>query len=726
MNSRLRRGILAACVASVACRSAPETGDGVDLRDLVAEAESWSETAEIDFGSRPEPALIGGWSLPSRDEADFLWGFGERSELELRRADTRAFRIRLRGHSHPRLPEGQEVRASLNGVALGSAHFSTAPGTLEFPVAEGLARPGLNRLTLDYPVVVPTGRYGRPYGPALDGVRFDATPEVRTDGADDLGWFLAGGTGLDTFPELAPGTALRLEGLQTADGASLGVDLECPGEAARFDLPLSHDWFGPEEVALGSSGTATRSCRLTLRAAPGPKRPGFVRIAKVTLRTSGPGEGNRPGPFSPPPGGTSPSFVIYLADALRADRLGVYGYERELTPAIDRFASGATLFENARAQSSWTRPAVATLFTGLTPLKHGAVDRDNRLPDEVVTVAERLRERGYRTAYVTSNGNTAAAFGFDQGIDDFRWLHGDSAEDKVPWPEVNAAAIGFVDTLPRGAPFLLVVHTVEPHAPYRPAKSHRDRWAADADPSLGERPVLVTLPAKPPTPQDVRAVSDLYDAEVANADEGFGAFLAELERRQRLEGTSILFLSDHGEELFDHDNVEHGRTLYEEQLRIPTIWSVPGGTARRVSELFDQLDVLPTILELAGAPADPALPGRSFAAALRGGAAPPSRPSAAWLDRLHFHEEAVVAAGMKLRRDLNPQFRASVAAEQLFDLARDPGEKNPIEPGGELEIRILRARLRGWAARSGPPLSPEAAAIDDRLREELRALGYIQ
>ena len=721
MNRRWR--CLAVALVAASCRQAPPPAPATDLRELLPEAELWRETSAIDFGSRPEPALLGGWSLPSRGDADFLWGFGERSDLELRRADARPFRIRLRGWAHPRLPEGQEVRASLNGVALAGARFGDAPATVEFAVAEGVARPGLNRLELAYPVVVPTGRYGRPYGPALDGVRFDAAEGEDSAAVSEEGWRLPSGTGIDFFPELRGVGGLHLEKLEQEKGAALAIDLACAGAPPVFGLEVRRSWSGAASVDLGTWIGEPGACRLTLRASPGPGGAGSVRFARASLLTSAAPEPAQASPSA----ATPPSFVIYLVDALRADRLGAYGQERRLTPEIDRFAAAATLFENARAQSSWTRPAVATLFTGLTPLKHGAVDRDNRLPDEIETVGERLRARGYRTAYVTSNGNTAAAFGFDQGIDAFHWLHGDSAEEKVPWPKVNAAALGFLDSVPAGEPFLLVVHTVEPHAPYRPTKIHRDRWAAGADPALGERPVLVTLPGKPPTAEEIRDVTELYEAEVANADEGFGAFLTEIERRGRRAATSVLFLSDHGEELFDHQNVEHGRNLYEEQLRIPAIWSLPGDPGgRRVSGTLDQLDVLPTILELAGAPADPALPGRSFAAALRGGQAPPSRPSAAWLHRLHYREESVFAGGFKLRRDLNPQFRASIAAEELYDLGRDPGEKSAIEPGGELEIRILRARLRGWEARSGPPLSPEAAAIDERLREELRALGYIQ
>lgn len=738
------------------CRRSAEKGQQrgpqLDLLELLPEAEVWCETAELDLGTAgPEPALVGGWGAPSREVNDYLWGAGERSELTFRRADARAFRIRMRGWAHPRLPEGQDVDLSLNGVALPRIRLGAAPQAVEVEVREGLARPGLNRLVFTYPVVVPTGRYGQLYGPAWDGLRFDgargsAAPfaPAATGGTLEL----PAGCGVDFWLEPPGGARLVLSGVEERDGARLDADTECEGEPAVFG-GLERGWRGRRERALRAAGEAVVPCRLTLRAIPDavPGAAGAVRIGGAVLQErESPAAAPRSAALQANPGAaTPPSFVIYLVDALRADRLGAYGGPPGLTPALDRFASRAVLFEEARAQSSWTRPAVASLLTGLAPPRHGATNVESRLPDEVVTLAERLRERGYRTGYVTANGNTTEAFGFGQGFDFFRWLYGQTEMEKVRWRAVHAAAREFFDTLPSGTPYFLVLHTVETHAPYRPSPIHRERWAARADLRLGERDTLVLLPEQRPGEDVVRQVGELYDAEVADADEGFADLLAEIERRGHQAETSILFLSDHGEELFDHGNVEHGRTLYEEQLRIPMLWTVAhdpaaageaGGSAaigeageptgRRIAVPIDQIDIAPTLLELAGLPLTADLQGRSFAAALRGGEAPAPRPSAAWLERLHFRQEAIAVGGFKLIRDLEPTSVTAIASEELYDLGADPGERRPLGEERALRLDLLRALLRRWRVLTGAPLPGESAEIDDRLRRELQALGYLR
>jgi arylsulfatase A-like enzyme len=746
--ARLFLALLAA-----ACADAPRVpgNEGeIDLTTLLTEADLWSETAELDLGTaKPEAALLGGWSAPSRGLASYLWGTGERSRLAFRRADRRAFRIQLRGWAPPSLPHGQEVGVRLNGVSLDPVPLGAAARTAEVEVPAGVARPGWNRLELSYPAAVPTGRFGRALGAAWDGLRFGdqrSSPPVPSRNPARGGMAVPAGAGIDWFLDLAGGARLVLRDVEERGGARLEADLECEAQPARFGL-LRRTSGSRREATLLAAGLPTAPCRLTMRAELPEKEAeaGAVAIATVgeirlqsptpptfsTPRQASGAEARTPkaapGATGSPVPATPLSFVVYIVDALRADRLGGYGNPRPLTPAIDRFAAGAVLFAEARAQSSWTRPAVATLFTGLTPLRHGATGIDSRLPDDVITLAERLRESGYRTGYVTSNGNTTEAFGFGQGIDFFRWVHGASEDDKVRWSGVHRAGRDFLDGVPAGKPFFLVLHTVEPHAPYRPPAEARARWAEGVDPRLGDRDVLVRLPGSHPGPAVVRQVSALYDAEVADADAGFADLLSELERRGRQGDTAVLFLSDHGEELFDHGNVEHGRTLFEEQLRIPLILRVPGlPGGRRIASPIDQLDVAPTLLELAGFPVPEDLPGRSFAAALHGAEPPSPRSSPAWLDRLSFRQESVAHDGFKLIRDLQPRSRTAVADESLFDLATDPVEAVPLAEGRSLRAEILRARLRGWAARSGAPLRAETAEIDDELRRELAALGYLE
>jgi arylsulfatase A-like enzyme len=144
-----------------------------------------------------------------------------------------------------------------------------------------------------------------------------------------------------------------------------------------------------------------------------------------------------------------------------------------------------------------------------------------------------------------------------------------------------------------------------------------------------------------------------------------------------------------------------------------------------VASRVDQLDVAPTVLELAGLAPPRGLPGRSLAPTLAGGAPPAEVPSPAWLERLHWHQESLVDGDYKLIRNLRPRRSLALVDELLYDLARDAVEQRPMLTGREARTGFLRAQLRFWTARSGPSLQGGDAQVDEELRRELEALGYL-
>jgi arylsulfatase len=295
------------------------------------------------------------------------------------------------------------------------------------------------------------------------------------------------------------------------------------------------------------------------------------------------------------------NLIVYLVDTVRADHLGCYGYRLPTSPALDAFALEAVLFENAYAQSSWTKPAVASIFTGLRPWRHGANQRRQRLADEAVTLAEILAAAGYRTAGFITNPNVGGAFGFRQG---FERYHAEREEQSGE--SVRRAAFDWLEARGEDArPFFLYLHTVEPHSPYRDALDRAGEFGARlADPQIGLRRHLRALGdgSLRAAPETVSELVALYDAEVAAADTSFGALLDELGRRGLADETIIVFVSDHGEEFADHGGFEHSRTLYEEVLRVPLIVRAPGFAPRRVAASAQHVDLLPTLLDLVAVP----------------------------------------------------------------------------------------------------------------------------
>ena len=226
-----------------------------------------------------------------------------------------------------------------------------------------------------------------------------------------------------------------------------------------------------------------------------------------------------------------------------------------------------------------------------------------------------------------------------------------------------------------------------------------------------------------------RDAAALYDAEIAENDAAFGALLDELERRGLAGATAVLVTSDHGEEFYEHGGWKHGFTLYEEMLRVPLVLRLPGGAhaGRVVEGPVDQVDVVPTLLEVAGLPAAPDLPGRSLLARLDGDPErAAARASFARLERPGLELVAAAAGGFKLLRQggawTPPRGRAP---EELFDLARDPGENDDLLRLRTPRRRWLEGLLRVHELALGAATRRESTPLDPETDRSLRALGYL-
>jgi arylsulfatase A-like enzyme len=433
---------------------------------------------------------------------------------------------------------------------------------------------------------------------------------------------------------------------------------------------------------------------------------------------------------APEAAGRRPNLVVYLIDTLRADHLGAYGYGRPTSPRIDAFAEGAILVREARAQSSWTKPAVATILTGLQPVAHGAQRRSQGLDEGVTTLAERLAAAGYQTAFFGTNPTVTAKFGFAQGFEEFRYLSLPRGRKRG---HVDAAAIheevtAWLEGRDASRPFFLFVHTLDPHDPYRPREPYRASLAPGID---VERACCIRareLAALDEAGARARAAASiaLYDAEIAQNDTAFGALLDELARRDLLDGSAVLLTSDHGEEFYDHGGWRHASTLYEEVLRVPFVLRLPGG-ANAGAELegpIEQIDVAPTLIELAGLARADELPGRSWARALAGGRPPEPRPSFAWLAHPAFSIAAVKQGPWKRIRFESAPPPPGRPADELFDLARDPGETWNLSADDPRRAHRLAEEIAAERARA-PARAGQEVPIDPELDRTLRALGYI-
>jgi arylsulfatase A-like enzyme len=405
------------------------------------------------------------------------------------------------------------------------------------------------------------------------------------------------------------------------------------------------------------------------------------------------------------------SVVIVCLDTLRADHVSGYGYERATSPEIDaRMIARGTTFVDASTTFPRTNVAHMSLFTSAYPEaqpRRGFLAADS----PVRTLAEALRRSGFETAAFTEDALVAGSFGFWFGFDRFveREFH---LRDRGV--ETFADAARYVHDN-RDRRFFLFVHTYKTHDPYVAGEASLARVAG---------PGAIEPESRRRIPDRFRADFDAYDATIVEADALLGGFLDELERSGLAERTLVILLSDHGEAFGEHQVANHGLAFHQEQMRVPLVFRGPGVPAgETVRTPVSLVDVAPTILDVLGLEPLPHAQGSSLAPAFAGGELPGDRPLFfSWLGPDH-------RIGMRLG-DLK---LISIARDRtLFDLREDPDETSPRRPSPEQLATLLphverylaeseRKRLAATPAGGGK----DAAPIDPRIEESLRALGYL-
>jgi choline-sulfatase len=403
------------------------------------------------------------------------------------------------------------------------------------------------------------------------------------------------------------------------------------------------------------------------------------------------------------------NLVVVLIDTLRSDHLPSYGYARNTAPELARLAYQGIQLQGYAA-SSWTRPSVATLLTGLDPPHHGAFGRYDRLAAGLPYLPTILQAAGWRTAAVVANGNVGEAFGFARGHAEFVTF----AKAKPRAAKVIPEAMGLIPRL--GAPFYLYVHLVDPHGPYRPAKA----WGSERSGKVRSvRPV--SLPKQGlPSAERLQDMRDRYDGEIAEMDPEIGRLMDALDAAGALEDTLVVVTADHGEEFGEHGGVAHGRTLFEESIRVPfVLWAKAGLPSYASHEPFHHVDFVPTVLDALGVPAPAGLDGHSRwrEVALREVRAP--RP-------LFFHLDLGMEAGLAV---LEPPYKLILRARPpalLFDLARDGAERRDIGQEPAERARLARALLEWAVVGSHRRPDQEVAKVAPSVVAQLAALGYAE
>lgn len=422
---------------------------------------------------------------------------------------------------------------------------------------------------------------------------------------------------------------------------------------------------------------------------------------------------------------TRPDVLLVCVDTLRADRLSIYGYPRPTSPIIDGLLRRGTRFLEARTVEPLTGPASVSMITSRFPHEHGATRNGLRMRPAMHSLPKLLAARGYVTAALVGNWSlrdrlTGLGEHFDEYHEVFsrkRWFGLFNSE--ATGEDLTAAALGWIAEHRRerpGRPYFLWVHYVEPHAPYR-------HWE-----ELGQR---LGIPSGGPVDK-----SDRYDTEVAFVDREIGRLLEGLSgRTEPPENTLVIFLSDHGESLGDHDYWGHGDFLYENSLRIPMgiAWPQRVAAGSELSEPALIIDLAPTILGLLGLPGGEEFLGYDWSPVLLGATRPPERTTyfqahKGTVQMDHTSRDARLQGLLEVARVtgsrkevLDPRDRSV----RVYDVLADPRELIDLapprsEPSAELLSWYEGVRAGLSASSDLPP--PD---LDDEALERLRALGYL-
>ncbi len=437
----------------------------------------------------------------------------------------------------------------------------------------------------------------------------------------------------------------------TSDGASIVVTLEIAGE--KHDL-----WTGQvsadqgDMVRVDLDAWAGQQGRLTIHTDPGADaRFDYVFLADpvVSSRKESPRH-----------------IVLVFVDTLRPDHLSAYGYDRDTSPALKQIAAEGVRFDQARSVAPWTLPSARTMMTGRDP---EAFFSGGTLPGA-------LGRAGWATAMLAGNLYLGPNFGLNRD-----W--GTHFVELLPHAETQVdRALAWLDAQ-SGRDAFVLVHLMDSHLPYHEPADYQTMWAKDRPASLRQGEFFRAEAAALKTKPDRQYIRDRYDSSIRYADDQLARLYARLGPDD-----AVMFVSDHGEEFWEHGGYEHGHALWDELLHIPMILRAPGLPAGTTLDApVSMLDVAPTIAAIAGVPL-PDAKGVSLLDAAKG--------TASAVDGLRARDQAFGRPLYGAERwgvlHQGDKYQTAAGRELLFNLEKDPVEKENLLD----RDRSLREPMRGY------------------------------
>jgi len=452
---------------------------------------------------------------------------------------------------------------------------------------------------------------------------------------------------------------------------------------------------------------------------------------------------------------TGPNIIIVVADALRRDHLGCYGYDRNTSPNIDLFAQDATLFKNFFAQSPSTKPSVASIFTSKHPDQHNVIYNEDVLPLLQTTLAEILQDNNFSTAAFIENKMIGRKLGFTQGFDLWHFFKeprgGIDKHDSLK--EFDRKIYSWLDRHHR-KPFFLYIHYLDPHAIYKAPEPFYKQFVKNinGDMNTNENVLDILNEFFHDKPEELKIATDLYkgkltyfrsrfmtqmtsfftkypdtlkhivalyDGEIKYIDSKFERLIKKIEKLNIKDETIIIFLSDHGEGFLEHGHFFHSYSVFAEVINVPLIIRYPRLFKKGIEEKHVQhIDILPTILSALNLDYDKIpLYGNNIA------------------EKSNIKETKIIYSQLRKKKadrqrciiTENWKLIHDVKSDEyyLFNLRDDPSDSSNVAPQNQEISEQLASYLSEWLKNLTDIRKPGKTIINKKMRKTLKSLGYI-
>lgn len=442
---------------------------------------------------------------------------------------------------------------------------------------------------------------------------------------------------------------------------------------------------------------------------------------------------------------SGPSVLFIIADCLRPDHLGYFGYDRDTSPEIDKFAAESVVFENTFSNAPWTKPSMGTLITSMLPYEHGALLWSDSLHDNCLTLAELFRNQNYSTFAIQTNPSLRKVHNFHQGFQTYEEILLETDEGFVLETAETVTAKFLHWNKKQKKPFFAYLHYMDTHVPYNAPREFAETFGLETESKYNpgefktiEVRVLTKLGL---SEAGKKEIIQLYDGAISYFDAHFRKILEELKIQGKLDNTIVVLISDHGEEFWEHGGFAHGQSLYNELLHVVYMIHYPKLLSpKKVESIVQLIDVYPTLLELADIKKYPLTTGMNLLPVILNETPLSSRPVFCEGILYGYEKRGIILNNWKLIENTDQMGADTLpllgdiskvlpllptTKFELYNLAQDFSE-NDNQASANPELMLdLKNRIKLFNLAHNRIKSSKKTNLE-RKREDLKALGYIK